>query len=436
MSIADTIADATPRRGLAARGRAVLGGTVGNLVEWYDWYAYPSFALYFSKSFFPQQDQTAQLLNAAAIYAIGFMIRPLGSWWMGLYADRKGRKPALMLSMAIMGLGSLATSVIPTYGAVGVLAPILLVLIRGVQGLSLGGQYGASATYVSEMAGRERRGFWSGIFFVMVLVGLFASELILLVLQSLLSNDALIAWGWRIPFAIGAVLAGAALIMTLRLEETGSFTSARRPLEPAATWASMGKYWRELYLVFIITGAGTTLYQNDTIYMPKFLVNTAGFSAETAAQVSSLSVILFMAGILVMGWLSDHYGRRSLLIAFGALTTISTVPLMMGLAHAATPTKAFTLLALGLIFLAPYAAVSAIYKAELFPPEIRALGVGLPYALANAVFGGTAEVIALALKQRGHEDWYYWLLAALMAAAFISVVAMRGSQRYDHITED
>ena len=434
MTSIGTAPEAGAPTGLRARVRFIVGGSIGNLVEWYDWYTYPAFALYFSKSFFPQGDQTAQLLNAAAIYAIGFMIRPLGSWLMGVYADRKGRRPALILSMLIMGFGSLGVGLIPSYDSIGFMAPVLLVTCRLIQGLSLGGQYAASATYVSEMSMRTNRGFWSSILFVTLLLGLLLSMLVLLVLQAVLSAEELTAWGWRIPFLIGAVLAVVALVIILRLAETRSFEAAtKQNAGPPQTWRLMREHWRELGIVFIITAAGTTAYQNYTTYMPKFLVNTSGLTPETAARVSTLAIIIFMCMHPVMGWISDKVGRKPLLIAF---STLFTVPLMTGLARANEPWMALVLLVTALVFLCPYTATSPLFKAELFPTEIRALGVGLPFALANALFAGAAEFTALSFKRAGHEHYYFWFLTLFMAIGLVTAIRMRDPQRHSRITED
>ncbi len=419
-----------------ARVRSIFAATIGGLVEWYDWYTYPTLALYFSKSFFPQVDQTAQLLNAAGIFALGFMIRPLGSWLMGVYADRKGRKPAMMLSMVVMGCGSLGIAFIPSYATIGVMAPVLLVFFRVVQGLSLGGQYAASATYISEMAIRKRRGFWGSIHYVTILLGLLLSMSVLLVLQAVLTSDELIAWGWRIPFLIGTVMAGVAYFVISSVNETKSFEAVQRLAERPRTWPLMAKHWRELLIVFVVTAAGTTAYQNYAIYMPKFLVNTSGFSAETAAQISTATIVIFMFLQPLLGWISDFVGRKALLVTFSALGTLGTVPIMMALEKADQSTNAFLILTFAFVILSPYTAVSALFKAELFPAEIRALGVGLSFAAAQAVFGGSAEFIALSFKRANHESYYYWFLTALMFVAFLTTLRMRDPQRHSRITED
>src|SRR4051812_41607074 len=174
--------------GLGRKLRSIIGGSAGNLVEWYDWYAYSAFTLYFAKVFFPKGDQTAQLLSAAAVFAVGFFARPVGAWLMGVYADRKGRKASMLLSVTLMCAGSLGIAICPGYGTIGVAAPVLLVLARLVQGLSLGGEYGTSSTYLSEMAGRAHRGFWSSFQYVTLISGQLIALAVLIVLQHTLSK--------------------------------------------------------------------------------------------------------------------------------------------------------------------------------------------------------------------------------------------------------
>ena len=189
------------------RLRNIIGGSAGNLVEWYDWYAYSAFTLYFAPVFFPKGDSTAQLLNAAAIFAVGFLMRPIGAWVMGIYADRRGRKAGLTLSVSLMCAGSLMIAIVPGYATIGTWAPAILVLARMLQGLSGGGEYGASATYLSEMAGRDRRGFYSSFQYVTLISGQLIALCLLIVLQTFMPEAELRSWGWRIPFLVGASLA-------------------------------------------------------------------------------------------------------------------------------------------------------------------------------------------------------------------------------------
>jgi MHS family alpha-ketoglutarate permease-like MFS transporter len=414
---------------------SIFGGSLSNLVEWYDWYAYSSFALYFSKAFFPQGDRTTQLLNAAAVFAIGFLIRPLGSWLMGIYADRVGRRAGMQLSMLIMGIGSLAVGVIPGYAAIGIASPILLILARIIQGLSVGGQYGISATYLSEISSKKRRGFLTSFLFVTQLIGLFFVMATLLLLQHFLPAGDLARWGWRIPFILGALLAGLGLLVMTRIEETRSFEVVRSKSVKVAPWGTLFKYPREFAIVFFLTMAGTIAFQNYATYMPKFLVNTSGFTPDAAAQIATGALVVFTLLHPLAGWLSDLFGRKALLVTYTALATLYTVPAMSALAHSTSEFNAFLILTGAMIPLSLYTSISALFKAELFPTEIRAFGVGLAHSLAVAVFGGTAELIALWLKQQGEEPLYYWYMAGTLGVAFVTTLLMRDTKKFSRIEE-
>jgi len=418
------------------RIRAILGGSIGNLVEWYDWYAYAAFALYFAQVFFPKGDQTAHLLNTAAVFAVGFFARPIGSWLMGLYADRKGRRAALVFSMVAMGAGSLVIALTPGYARIGVAAPAILVLARVLQGLSVGGEYAASATYLSEVAGRKRRGFWSSFQYVTLIMGQLLALAVLLVLQQFLSADQLSSWGWRIPFALGAVCALLALWVRRGIEETSSFIAVKKRAAPAETWKLIAQHPRELAIVVGLTMGGTIGFYTFSTYAQKFLANTSGFSKDRASQIAAGSLLVFMLLQPVMGWISDLVGRRPLLIGFSAIGVLSTVPLMTSIGAAKNTTQAFMLVTLALANISAYTSIGAVFKAELFPAEIRARGVGLPYAIVVSLFGGTAEYVALWLKQHGHESWFYWYVTGCMAVALITALVMRDTKRHSRIIED
>jgi MHS family alpha-ketoglutarate permease-like MFS transporter len=426
----------------ARRLKSIFGGSVGNLVEWYDWYVYSAFALYFAKSFFPPASQTAQLLNTAAVFALGFLMRPVGGWLMGRYADRHGRRTALSLSVLLMCAGSLLIAVTPSYATIGVAAPLLLVVARLLQGLSVGGEYGASATYLSEMAGRRLRGFYSSFQYVTLIGGQLIALGVLLVLQRELPTAALERWGWRIPFAIGGALAVAALWLRRGLDETASFESARAERATSAGTAprmpvrELLRYPRQIATVVGLTAGGTVAFYTFTTYAQKFLVNTAGFSKAAATQVSALTLLLFMLVQPLVGYLSDRVGRRPVLITFGVLGTLGTVPLLTALGAARSEPRAFALLMAALLAVSGYTAINAVVKAELFPTRIRALGVGLPYAVAVSVFGGTAEYLALWAKSIGHERWYYWYVTACIAASLVVYATMPETKAMSEIVDD
>jgi MFS transporter, MHS family, alpha-ketoglutarate permease len=426
-------ADLTPR----ARLKAILGGAAGNLVEWYDWFAYSSFALYFAPHFFPKGDQTTQLLQAAAVFAVGFLARPAGAWIMGLYADRAGRKKALTIAVAMMCAGSLVIALTPDFAAIGPAAAVLLLLARLLQGLSVGGEYGASATYMSEMATPGRRGFWSSFQFVTMLLGQLIALAVLILLQNLMPPDALEAWGWRIPFVIGALLAVVVFWIRSGLEESAAFLAAQaRGESRARTMLLFTGFPRETLMIFGLTAAGSLAFYSYTTYMQKFLVNTTGFAKDTATAITAAALVVYMLCLPLFGWLSDHIGRnRTLALGFG-LGALATYPVMSAIAGADSPFAAFALMSLLLVVLCGYSSVSAIVKAELFPAHVRALGVAMPYALANALFGGTAEYLALWFKQQGQESGYFVYVSVMMAGAFLIAMRLRNTNRHSLIVED
>ncbi len=421
----------------ASRLGAILGGSAGNLVEWYDWYTYSAAALYFAPIFFPHGDQTAQLLQTAAVFAVGFFARPVGAWIMGRYADRAGRKAALTLSVAMMCGGSLVIAITPGTAQIGVAAPIILLLARIFQGLSLGGEYGASATYMSEMAGRKHRGFWSSFNYVTLIGGQLVALAVLIVLQHVLSKADMAAWGWRIPFLIGAALAVVAYVIRRRMRESQSFIGeSASTAERGSTRLLLASYPRETLTILGLTAGGSMIFYVYTTYMQKFLTNTAGFSKDDATELSAATLIAFMLAQPLCGWLSDRVGRKTLLlIAFGGGTLI-TWPVMTRIATAGSASYAFFLILAAVLVESAYTSISAVVKAELFPTPVRSLGVALPYALANAVFGGTAEYVALWFKGAGMESGFYLYASALSAISFVAALSMKDTRRHSRILED
>jgi MFS transporter, MHS family, alpha-ketoglutarate permease len=424
--------------GRRSRLKNILGGSAGNLVEWFDWYVYASFALYFAPAFFPKGNQTAQLLQTAAIFAVGFLMRPIGAWIMGIYADHRGRKEGLTLSVSLMCAGSLMIALAPTYAQAGLLSPAILLLARMTQGLSLGGEYGASATYMSEMADRSRRGFWSSFLYVTIIGGQLAALVLLVFLQAVLGEQAMHSWGWRLGFAAGALLAIVVFFIRRGLDETLSYenVAASTGRRRSSMVTLFREHPREAFLVVGITAGGTAAFYAYTVYMQKFLVNTSGFSRATASQIMTLALFLMLLIQPLAGRLSDFTGRRSVMMFFGISGTLFTYPIFATLAHTRDAGAAFALVMAGLVMLTGYTSINAIVKAELFPADIRALGVALPYALANTIFGGTAEYIALWLKNAGREPWFYIYISLLCAIYLICVIRMRETKTASLIEED
>ena len=413
----------------ALRLRSIIGGSLGNLVEWFDFYAYAAFSLYFAHIFFPEGSHTAQLLSTAAIFGAGFLMRPIGAWVMGVYCDRKGRKAGLTLSVLLMGGGSLLICVAPGHDRIGLAAPALLLAARLIQGLSVGGEYGASATYLSEMATRERRGFYSSFQYVTLIAGQLVALAVQLILQTMLSEADLEQWGWRIPFGVGALLSLIVFLIRRNLAETGDFTHRARD-KHSSMLALFREHPATAFLVIALTAGGTLAFYAYTTYMQKYLVNTAGYDRVTAARIMTAALFVYMIMQPVIGGLSDRIGRRPLLIAFGICTTLFTVPLFTAIGEGGSPMLAFLLVLTGLLIVSGYTAINAIVKAELFPAHIRALGVALPYAIANALFGGSAEYVALALKTAGREPLFFWYVSGMALLSLLAYLRMRETRAY------
>lgn len=410
---------------------SIVAASSGNLVEWFDFYVYAFSALYFAPAFFPKSDPTAQLLNTAGVFAAGFLMRPIGGWLFGRIADRKGRKLSMVISVTMMCGGSLLIACLPTYATIGAWAPLLLLVARLFQGLSVGGEYGTTATYMSEVALRGQRGFFSSFQYVTLIGGQLLAVLVVVLLQQLLSNDELKAWGWRIPFVIGAVTAVVALYLRRSLTETASNES--RASKEAGTIAGLFRNHKAAFFTVLgYTAGGSLIFYTFTTYMQKYLVNSAGMTIKTASGIMTFALLVYMCLQPVFGALSDRIGRRNNMLLFGALGALATVPIMTMLQHVTSPVIAFLLIILALAIVSFYTSISGIVKSEMFPPEVRALGVGLAYAVANAIFGGSAEYVALGLKTLGHESAFFWYVSAMMVVAFLVALRLPRQPSYLH----
>ena len=414
---ADPPADYSPQE-KRRRIFAIVAASSGNLVEWFDFYIYAFCAIYFAPAFFPASDPTVQLLNTAGVFAAGFLMRPIGGWLFGRIADRHGRKNAMLIAVVLMCGGSLVIACLPTYASIGAWAPTVLLLARLLQGLSVGGEYGTTATYMSEVALRGRRGFYSSFQYVTLIGGQLVAVLVVVVLQQLLDESQLRAWGWRIPFFIGAVGALIAMYLRRSLHETSSAQS--RGDRHAGQMSELLRRHRAAFLTVLgYTAGGSLLFYTFTTYMQKYLVNSAGLSIRAASGIMTACLFLYMCMQPAFGALSDRIGRRTSMLLFGVLGAVVTIPVFTGLQRFDSPYAHAGLIVLALTVLSLYTSISGIVKAELFPPNVRALGVGLSYALANAVFGGSAEYVALGLKSVGQEAAFYWYVTGMMVLVFL-----------------
>ncbi|MGF0538045.1 MFS family transporter [Agrobacterium sp. ES01] len=410
---------------------SIMAASSGNLVEWFDFYVYAFTALYFKSSFFPNEDPTVQLLQTAGVFAAGFLMRPIGGWIFGRVADRLGRKSSMLISVSMMCGGSLMIAVLPTYAQIGAFAPFLLLVARLIQGLSVGGEYGTTATYMSEVALRGRRGFFASFQYVTLIGGQLLAVLVIVIIESLMSSEEITQWGWRIPFIIGALAAIVSIFLRRSLAETQK--AETRANKNAGSITELFRHHTPAFLTVLgYTAGGSLIFYTFTTYMQKYLVNTVHMPVKTASYVMTVALFLYMCMQPVFGALSDRIGRRNNMLLFGALGALCTLPILTTLQHVTSPLMAGILIVLALAIVSFYTSISGIVKAEMFPPEVRALGVGLAYAIGNAIFGGSAEFVALSMKTAGHEQMFYWYVTAMMVIAFLVALRLPRQGRYLH----
>jgi len=427
--IATEVSEAADRR---RRIFAIVGASSGNLVEWYDFYAYAFTSIYFAAAFFPKGDSTSQLLGTAGIFAVGFFMRPLGGWLFGWIADTHGRRTSMIISVLMMCAGSLMIAVMPTHSTIGAAAPALLLFARLTQGLSVGGEYGTAATYMSEVASKGNRGFYSSFQYVTLIGGQLLALLVLATLQALLTTEELQAWGWRIPFVIGAVAAVVAMYLRRSLAETATAESMHAK-EAGSVIGLVRNHPRAVMIVLAFTMGGSLYFYTFTTYMQKYLVNTAHMDAKDVTFVMTVVLIIYMFLQPVFGALSDRIGRKNNMILFTALGAVAAPPILFALGTVSSSLVAFSLVLLALTIASFYTSISGVVKAELFPAEVRALGVGLTYAVANALFGGTAEYVALWLKSAGSESWFFWYVAGMVAIGLVASIMMPDTRKYGYL---
>ncbi|MDJ0320539.1 MFS transporter [Pseudarthrobacter sp. PS3-L1] len=414
----------------------ILKGSAGNLVEWYDLYVYTVFAAYIQSHFFSSESDLQAGLEAMAVFSTTFLMRPIGAWFFGRYADRKGRKAALTLSVTMMSAGSFAIAVLPTKDVLGVWALIILVLIRLVQGFSVGGEYGTSATYMSEAATARRRGFFSSFQYVTLVGGQMLALLVLIVLQNTMASEILTEWGWRIPFAIGGVAALVVLWLRRSMEETLSSDQLRAAhvkvpgeAQPGTMRLLFTQHFRPLLICIGVTLGGTVAFYTYTNFILKFMNDTSGIAKTDTSVINFWALFIFMCLQPVYGIISDKVGRKPLLLWFGITGVLFTWPLLSALGGTRDPFTAFLLMLGGLLIVGGYTSINALVKAELFPASIRALGVGLGYAIANSLFGGTVPLIGAALQKAGNIELFFtYVTVAIGLSLLVYIFALKNKK--------
>ncbi|KAB1645191.1 MFS transporter [Gulosibacter chungangensis] len=404
-----------------------LKGSAGNLVEWYDVYVYSVFATYFESQFFDENDENSTVY-VWAIFAITFLMRPLGSWFFGRFADRYGRRLALTISVSVMAACSMLIALTPTAETIGMGAVVILVFARLVQGFATGGEYGTSATYMSEAAISGRRGFLSSFHYVTLVGGHVLAQLTLLIMVIALPHDAIAQWGWRVAFLIGGVGALAVLILRRTMDETLETSAiAASKAGKAKQTGSMRELfvnqWKPLLLCFLVTAGGTIAFYTYSVTGPSIVKKAfSDGDVVTGTVLNLIALVILMLLQPLGGWLSDIVGRKTLLVFFGIGGVSYTWFFLTALPQQQNPVVAFSILVGGFIILTGYTSINAVVKAELFPTHIRALGLGFGYAMANSVFGGTAPLLYQAAGEAGQVPTFIWYVIGVIAVSLFVYV--------------
>jgi len=403
--------------GRSDRRRAVLGTGLGNAIEWYDWNIYAVFSVVFAPAFFSAGTGVSNLIQALLVFAVGFFFRPLGGLVLAALSDRAGRRAGLSLMIGLMAAGSTAIAVSPTYEQIGLFAPLLLLIARIAQGLSTGGEFAAASTYLAEVAPPGKRGLYSSAFYISTALGTIAAVLTSFLLRAALTPEQLAAWGWRVPFALGAVLGLVGLWIRLGLEESDVYASVKNE-PPVSMFAGLRRYPIASLQVFGMTVGITTWYYVFAVYLP-VSAKAADPTAAGSIDVASLAALaLFCLALPLFGRASDRFGRRRWMLLFCGLGTVTALPLLDSLRP--TATSVFVVQLLGLLIFAFYGAIAPTLMSEMFPTEVRAAGIGLPYALAVAVFGGTAPYVLEWMADIGQRHLFSWYVAALCLASLLT----------------
>ncbi|WP_273717924.1 MULTISPECIES: MFS family transporter [Bartonella] len=415
---------------------SIISSASGNLVEWYDFYVYSFTSIYFASQFFPSDgDVVTELLKSSIVFFIGFLMRPIGGWLFGFIADRYGRKRSLLISVFMMCGGSFLIALLPTYETIGTTAAVLLVLLRMIQGLSVGGEYGTTATYMSEVALKKRRGFFSSFQYATLIGGQLLASLVMFILALYLTEDQLKAWGWRIPFVIGGCGAIVAIYLRRSLHETTTKES-RSQKHTGSLKELLRNHGKAFLLVIGFTAGGSLIFYTSTTYMQKYLITTSEFDKHTANTIMTAALFVFMLLQPLFGSLADKIGTKTSLLIWSTLSIIFIVPGLrfIGSTH---DTWIALLIVIGMLcILSFYTSVSGIVKAEMFPASVRAMGVGLSYAIANAIFGGSAEAVALEFKKHGYESYFHFYIVGMMIIAFIAIFLMPDARKKGYLQGD
>ncbi|EDB1195320.1 MFS transporter, partial [Campylobacter coli] len=395
----------------------------GNLVEWFDFYIYAFTATYFAHTFSTSDNPIVQQINAFGVFAAGFFMRPIGSWLFGSLADKVGRKKSMVVSVVLMALGSFMIAALPSKDVVGDFAIILLLLARLIQGLSVGGEYGIAATYLSELATEGKRGFYSSFQYVTLIGGQLLAVASISIMLFFFSIDEMKDYAWRILFVVGGILALGSLLVRKVMNE--SATQIHKHEDRGTLKALFTSSWKQFLMVLGITAGGSLAFYTITTYTKTFMENS-GMDKTLVNNLFLGALFILMIIQPLFGYIGDKIGHKRSLIIFCILAFVGIYPIFNLISSNAQSNTSlvFILVVLLFIILSFYTSVAGIFKAKLFPEHVRALGTGLGYAISNAIFGGSAPWVALQFKNAGMENGFFVYIAVLTLLMFIATLCL------------
>jgi MFS transporter, MHS family, alpha-ketoglutarate permease len=406
--------------------KTLVAASVGNAVEWYDWTVFATFSIYFATQIFSSSNESAAFVGTFATYAVAFFFRPLGGMLLGRYADLRGRKQAMLLTIALMAGGSFVISILPTYDRVGWLAPILLLVARIAQGMSLGGEVSNASAYLAEIAPAERRGRYSSFFYTSTGSSVLLASLLGALLASSLNDDQLAAWGWRVPFFIGGLLGLVGVWLRKDMAETEQFEENKAKAEALRNplLLTLREHPRAVAQLIGFTLLSTLCYYTFFSALTPFAVKQQGLDDGMVFWALSIATALFVALQYPFGWTADRFGRKPQMLVWAGLIAVGIVPMSKLIAPGASFGAVLLVFCFGLGLYAVFASIAPAIMSELFPTELRGLGIGAWYNLTVAVFGGTAPLVIQWLGDAGHGSWFFWYVAVGAAIAFVATLTL------------